>query len=180
MLAVQSRYFERMIRDQKMGMEPMVRLRLDLDRTEVDRLYEFVYKGGIEGMDFNMAQDMIQIADLYSMPGLLEYCGKVIGKEIDSENCIGIKDFATAMNCANLKLVAERFCFRNFWEIVHSEDTTEFAQLSCEKLKSYLSSDRVNLKDESSILTIAKKWGAAGGKNRRGRILEILGKFFWN
>ncbi|KAJ8317347.1 hypothetical protein KUTeg_005251, partial [Tegillarca granosa] len=99
---------------------------------------------------------LLPAADQFHVAGLIKACCDFLQSEIDSENCIGIRNFARTYFCHALERHAFRYILHNFGDIFTR--SMEYLQLNIDEVCEILSSDDLNVKNEEIVFDAVIRW----------------------
>ena len=69
-------------------------------------------------------------------------CCEFLEQQLDPSNCLGIRSFAEAHGCEELRKAAEKYILKHFVDLVDSE---EFLQLSSEDVETLIKCDNLTV-----------------------------------
>ena len=94
-------------------------------------------------------------ACLLQLPSVVEACCAFFKKLLHPSNCIGIRLFADAQSCIQLRDTARQFTEDNFLEVIKNQ---EFLLLPAHELVKLLSSDDLNVSSEELVFQSLISW----------------------
>uniref|UniRef100_T1J1X5 Kelch-like protein diablo n=1 Tax=Strigamia maritima TaxID=126957 RepID=T1J1X5_STRMM len=133
-------------------------------------LLDFIYTGQLEITNSNV-QEIVMAADMFQLSEVIETCSIFLKKQLHVSNCIGIYQFAETHSCLKLKNIAENFINQNFI-LLTKED--EFLGQPLRTIKKLLSSEYLQVDEESQVYEAAIKWIFGDLVNRRKHLYQIL------
>ena len=116
--------------------------------------YLFLFEGTIELHEDNV-ESMMSAACLLQLPTVVDACCVFFRKLLHPSNCIGIRLFADAQSCVQLRDCARQYTEDNFQEVIRNQ---EFLLLPPRELESIISSDDLNVPSEEIIFQAFMDW----------------------
>ena len=141
-----------------------------IDCKTMELLIEFAYTGVIE-VTIDNVQQLFAGASMLNIVSLRNACSNFLQTELDSGNCLGIRQFADHYSCSELEVAALRYTCQNFLEVVKGE---EFLQLPVRKLVELLKSDKVQVRSEEDIYNAFETWLYYDYDKRKEHVHEML------
>ena len=141
-----------------------------IDASTMESLIDFAYTGSIE-VNIENVQCLLAGASLLNITPLRNACSNFLRSQLDSGNCIGIRQFADLYSCVELELAAREFINQNFMEIMKNE---EFLQLTFRNLTELLKSDKLQVRSEEDVYVAFESWLFKDYESREGFIPDIL------
>ncbi len=140
-----------------------------VDSTSLKSLIEYAYTASIKISEENV-QSILPAASALQFEEVKRACCEFLRRQLDSDNCLGIKVFAEVHGCEELQSAATIYSSHYFTQ-VHKRD--EYLKLPLDDIKSFLSNDQLNVKSEYDVYQAAMTW--LGYKEERGEnVPEIL------
>jgi len=170
LLAAASDYFEAMF-TRGMAETEMDRVEIQgLDPTALKTLVNYCYTGVIDLQEENV-ENLLAAACLLQLPSVIDACCSFFRKLLHPSNCIGIKLFADAQSCIQLRDSAQLFTEDNFQEVTRNQ---EFLLLPAAELERILSSDDLNVPSEEVIFQAFMDWVNFDFAARKGEVSRLL------
>lgn len=141
-----------------------------LDENTMELLIEFSYTGTLEINQENV-QKLLAGSSLLNIERLRTACSRFLEKQLDSANCIGIKEFATVYSCKDLEETATQYLFQHFLATINHD---EFLQMQYDKVIKLLSSDRIQVRSEEDVYNALENWLYYDFDERLQFVPEIL------
>lgn len=134
-----------------------------IDENSLIPIIRYIYDGNIE-INGENATAILDAASHLRLNNLIDQCCAFLHQNIDIENCLQLHNLADAYNCSSLSNRAQAFIFRNFDDIML---TNEFLELSSDKLLYYMISDQVSVSSEYNLFNGIIKWIAVDPDSRK-------------
>lgn len=141
-----------------------------IDAKTMEQLIDFAYTGSIE-VNIDNVQQLLSGASMLNITPLRNACSNFLKTQLDSGNCIGIRQFADLYSCVELEVAAREFINQNFLEVMKNE---EFLQLTFRKLIEHLKSDKIQVRSEEDIYVAFDTWLYYDYEKRKDYVPEIL------
>ena len=132
-------------------------------------LVEYAYTATIDISEENV-QSILPTASVLQFGEVKRACSEFLRRQLDADNCLGIKVFAEVHGCSDLQVAATVFSNRYFSQVRKHE---EFLKLSLDEIKAFLSNDQLNTKSEFEVYKAAMDW-LLHEENRTQHLYEIL------
>lgn len=169
-LAASSPYFEAMFTsDLKESRERRISFS-EVSAWTLKRIIDFAYSGRLEINNDN-AQEMMAAGNQFAYPRIVEACAEFLKKQLHPSNCLEIENFAVLHNCQKLQKDSHAFILENFSSLI---DHDEFLNLSIERLKEYISSDFIDVRNEEIVYEAVMRWVKYDIDERRKCLPELL------
>lgn len=124
------------------------------DSTAVKILVEYAYTGIVK-VTKATAQDLLITADKLGLPDIVKFCADFIGRQIETSNCLGIRDFALLNNLSELHTQAADYTIQNFSSVTSGD---EFLELSVEKVVQLVKNDDICVSSEEEVYHAVNNW----------------------
>ena len=168
-LAACSPYFFAMFTsDMRESHENVVEMK-NVNAPIIDALVEFIYTGKLQITNDNV-ETTLEHAALIQLTKAVDICCKFLEKQLDPQNCIGIRQFAALHQCKDFISKADSFMKSNFLEVIESE---EFITLSSNELKGLLCDQSLKVDNEEQVYNAVMKW-VQHDQSERGPKLHVL------
>ncbi|XP_057309527.1 kelch-like protein 20 [Hydractinia symbiolongicarpus] len=141
-----------------------------IDEKTMEMLIDFSYSGKIE-INIENVQQMLAGSTLLNIDSLSLACTKFLRNQLDSANCIGIKEFAKIYFCRDLEEHATEYLHQNFLDVINHE---EFLKLSSTELLELLTSDKIQVRSEEDVFSALENWLYHDFQNRTQYVPDIL------
>ena len=145
---------------------------LDINHDILKLIINFIYTGELIVKDINVVSYLLPAAVLLQVPGVVNSCCSFLTYNLNSNNCIGIYEFAHTYGCMKLVKFAEEFFGRNCEKVLQSD---EFLNLNKEQMCHLLGRDDLKIPCESIIFRAVIDWVKHDPEKRR-QSLECLFK----
>ena len=132
-----------------------------------------IYLGVLELQEENV-ESLMSAACLLQLQTVTDACCSFFRKLLHPSNCIGIKLFADAQSCLQLRDFAQRFTEENIQEVMNNQ---EFLLLPPRELECILASDDLNVPSEEVIFQALMDWinfDFSTRKNDAARLLACV------
>jgi hypothetical protein len=169
-LAASSPYFEAMFTSDLRESHEMKISFSDVSAWTLKRIIDYAYSGHLEINNDN-AQEMMAAGNQFAYPRIVDACAEFLRKQLHPSNCLEIENFALHHNCSKLHKEANAFILENFTSVVDHE---EFLELSPERLKEYISSDFIDVRNEEIVFEAVMRWVKFDVDERRNYLPELL------
>ena len=153
-LASISAYFRAMFTG---GMSESEKREIVINGVEPDALralVDYAYTACIQLTEENV-QSFLVAASALQFDEVKEAGSQFLLRQLDADNCLGIKGFAEVHGCNHLQSAAAVFSTHYFTEVRQRE---EFLNLPLEEIKDFLSSDGLNIGTEFEVFEAAMQW----------------------
>ncbi len=134
-------------------------------------IIEYAYTRDIQVTSDNVER-LLPAADQFHVLGLVKACCSFLSRQLDRDNCIGIRNFARYYYCTGLERTAQKFLLENFVDV--SMKSNEILNMSPEELIEVLKSDDLNVKNEEHVFDVIIRWINHDVDTRRSYIVELL------
>ena len=153
-LAASIPYFKAMFAcDMQEAKEKTVTLH-GMSPAAVRSLVEFAYTGRVL-VTPETAQDLLMTANVFTLPGVVQFCSRYLATHVTAENCLGIREFARQQDNDSLKQVANDFAMKNFTSVSKLE---EFLGLSLEEVTEFVKSNDIKVDCEEDVYRAVTSW----------------------
>ncbi|XP_060872121.1 ring canal kelch homolog isoform X2 [Metopolophium dirhodum] len=146
-------YFRTMITSFAEGDKYVVNIR-DIDSNILQLLIDFIYTGKIMVTEQNV-MGLLPAAKLLQLDYVKGVCVEFLQKQLNTSNCLGIKEFAEFYNCSDLLSSSEEYIKTHFLKVV---EVDEFLSLSTEEVINLISRDDINVPFEEKIFECVINW----------------------
>ncbi|XP_052255755.1 actin-binding protein IPP-like isoform X1 [Dreissena polymorpha] len=133
-------------------------------------LLDFIYSGEITVTEDN-CEELLISADMFSMFEVVGACAAFLKNKLQSENCIGIYQFAETVSCRLLQKDAEGYINKNFLKVSQGE---EFLDLDKVTLVHFLQSECLHVENEYQVFKAAIDWILHNSQERRKHIFDVM------
>ncbi len=133
-------------------------------------LVDFAYTGEIDIVVENV-QEILSAASLLQIVQVQDICCEFLKKQLDTTNCLGIKNFAEANGCTQLTDVVDAFARRHFQEV---SGGSEFLNNTWENVASLISSSDLNVESEEEVYTAVMQWVKQDPAERATHLPQLL------
>jgi hypothetical protein len=95
------------------------------DEAIFKQMIKLIYTNDISELTYDLAMDLIILAQKYDFSGLIESCCNVILASLNVETCVDILAVAESAQCDELMEEVFTFCFENIKAVIGSQKFTE-------------------------------------------------------
>lgn len=141
-----------------------------LDSDTMEYLLDFVYTEAIQ-VSVENVQALLPAACLLQLVGVQNACCEFLEQQLDPSNCLGIRSFAEAHGCEELRKAAEKYILKYFVDLVDSE---EFLQLSSEDVETLIKCDNLTVPSEEAVFEAVISWIKQDENNRKDSLPNML------
>ena len=171
-LAVSSAYFQAMFTsDLKESREVRISFS-EVSAWTLKRIIDYAYSGQLE-ITHDNAQEMMAAGNHFEYPRIVEACAEFLRRQLHPSNCLEMENFAALHNCMKLQQSANAYILENFSSVVEYD---EFLELPIERLKHYISSDFIDVRNEEIVYEAVMRWVKFDVDDRRHYLPELLDK----
>ena len=125
-----------------------------IEPSALKALIDYAYTACIQLTEDNV-QSLLAAASALQFDEVKEAGSQFLLRQLDADNCLGIKRFAEVHGCHHLHSVAEVYSTQWFTDVYQQE---EFLALSLEEVKTFLSNNRLNVATEYEVFEAALAW----------------------
>lgn len=140
-----------------------------VDAASLRCLVDYAYTATIEISERNV-QTILPAASVLQFEEVKRACSRFLRRNLDIDNCLGIKMFAEVHGCEELQSAATVFSSHYFTQVQKKE---EYLKLPYEEVKTLLSRDQLNVSSEFDVFRAAMSWLLQKDERRR-YVHEIL------
>ena len=138
-----------------------------IDLTTLAALIEYTYTATIVVTEDNV-QSLLPAASILQLNKIRQVCSDFLQQRLDTDNCLGIMEFAELHDCTQLQSAATAFSFSHFSEVCRKE---EFLNFSFDKLRCILDKDQLSVESEFVVYEAVISWV----KYKHDRMAHIYG-----
>ncbi len=138
-------------------------VKLDISFPILNQIIDFIYTASISVNELNV-QNLLQSAKLLHIDDIANACSLYLYLNMDASNVLGIHELAETYACAKLLEQTQNYANSHFEEVICS---SEFLNLSAQKLCQFLSCDQLKVTCESKVFTALLDWVKYDIDNRR-------------
>ena len=168
-LASLSSYFRAMFTGEMTESRKKVIAINGVDVESLKTLVEYAYTATIKISEENV-QAILPAAGVLQFEEVKRACSEFLRRQLDTDNCLGIKVFAEVHGCQDLLSAATVFSSHHFSQVHRKE---EYLKLSFDEIKSFLSNNQLNVRHEFEVYKAAMLW-VQYAEERRKYICEVL------
>lgn len=143
---------------------------VDIDGTILKLLVNFAYTGVLD-LSFETVKSVMKVACDLKFHAVIELCCGFLSQRLNEENCCYIEEIGDRFNQVELAKQAHNFVLMNFPAVSQGEG---FMATSKEKLKSYLSTDDLNVSSEEDVFHALMLWTLYKSFQRLSSVPELL------
>ncbi|KAL7398384.1 hypothetical protein ABVT39_008889 [Epinephelus coioides] len=136
-------------------------------------IIEFAYTGSVPVTQENV-KELFKAADQFIVEGIIQACCDLLEKQLTPQNCIGMWWFTDFYYTPEMKHKAFLFLLNRFEEVAATSE--EFLQLSVQELVKIIEDDRLNVKQEKTVLSAILRWITYATEERREYTPLLLSK----
>ena len=141
-----------------------------VDPGTLRSLVEYAYTATIDITEDNV-QSILSAASVLQFQEVKQACSEFLRRQLDTDNCLGIKVFAEAYGCNDLKKAATVYSSHYFTQVRQRE---EFLKLSIDEIKLFLSNEQLNVQSEYEVYEAAMAWLNYETERRTDHLYEVL------
>ena len=142
----------------------------DVSADIIEALVEFIYTGNLQITSENV-EKTLEHAALIQFSKAVDLCCNFLEKQLDSNNCIGIRKFAALHQCKDFVAKVDNFMKSHFLEVVESE---EFVTLSAAELKGLLCDQSLKVDNEEQVYNAIINWVQHNQTERSPKLHVLL------
>ena len=142
----------------------------EVDPMSVSLLLDFIYTSEIQIANENV-QRLLPASKLLQLDKVTEACCNFLMQQLDPCNALGILMFAENHSCQDLVNFTSDYVMHNFLEISNKE---EFLTLSYDRMKFFLSSDKLVVNEEENVYNAVIKWVKFESGNRQKYLFNLI------
>ena len=169
-LAACSPYFNAMFSNNNLESEKGVVHFKEFSPNAIKSLIEFCYNSSLD-IDSNNVQDLLPVANLFEMKGVVDACCTFLASQLHPYNCLGIRRFAGIHSCVSLWKKCNMFMQQRFPEIALHE---EFLELEFKEVKKIVSDSHLNVRGEEQVYEATLSWIKHKFSDRKPHISELF------
>lgn len=144
----------------------------DISAAALEAIIHFLYTSEVY-ISTNNVQELLPAASMLQITALRGACCEFMTRHLGVANCLGVRAFADAHSCPQLKTIAEEFAKEHFHEVVQLE---EFLGLQVDQIVALLSADDLNIQSEEKVYEAMIGWVKHDPANRDRHIADLLEK----
>ena len=172
-LSEASAFFEKLLSSGMMeSTEGVARLEM-LTEPGLGAVLEFIYTGGVQMLDEDIALNLIEMADYLFIPQLKTFAERYLAQKLNLSTCISTYHFAESYQCEKLISDAREFIHANFINVAKAE---EFWNLSSEEVIKWISSDEIVVGAEEDVFKIILSWIDHDRSEREKYFADLFGQ----
>ena len=172
-LSEASAFFEKLLSSGMMeSTEGVARLEM-LTEPGLGAVLEFIYTGGVQMLDEDIALNLIEMADYLFIPQLKTFAERYSAQKLNLSNCILTYHFAERYQCEKLISDARELIHANFINVAKAE---EFRNLSSEEVIKWISSDEIVVGAEEDVFKIILSWIDHDRSEREKYFADLFGQ----
>lgn len=141
-----------------------------VDVSSLKSLVDYAYTASIDISEENV-QSILSAASVLQFEEVKGACSEFLQRQLDTDNCLGIKVFAEVHGCSELHKAATVYSNHYFSEVRKKE---EFLKLSLDEMKSFLNNEQLNIKCEYEVYEAAMEWLMHDKANRTQHLYDML------
>ena len=169
-LASLSAYFRAMFTQQMAESKQKLITINGVDPATLKSLVEYAYTATIDISEDNV-QSILSAASVLQFQEVKQACSEFLRRQLDTDNCLGIKVFAEAYGCNDLKKAATVYSSHYFSQVRKRD---EFLKLSIDEIKLFLSNEQLNVQSEYEVYEAAMAWLNHKSDRRTEHLYEVL------
>ena len=169
-LAAVSPYFQAMFTTGLMeSNQDVVDIR-DMNPNILSSLVNFAYTGDVE-LTVDNVQEVLSAASLLQILQVQELCCSFLMKQLDVNNCLGIKTFVEANGCSQVCGDIDKFAARHFQQV---SSGGEFLSSSWENVAALISSSDLKVDKEEEVYAVVMEWVKQDPSERCQHLPKLL------
>ena len=142
----------------------------DIPADVMEAILDYCYTANIE-IDEENVQYLLPAACILQLSWVRDACCEFMKNQLCSTNCLGVRAFADAHACLELKDAADMFAQQHYLEVLEGE---EFLSLNQEELSQLMQSEELNVCREEQVYESLMRWVKHDIKERRQFLPEVL------
>ena len=153
-LAAVSPYFKAMFTG-KLAESAQKRVSLrGIEPISLQLLVDFAYTGSVN-IDEENVQCVLYTATLLQINQVKDACCRFLEKQLEVDNCLGIRALSDSLACKHLFQVAHKFAVENFEEVIATE---EFLLQPYDSLETFIEYESLQISNEERLITGVLEW----------------------
>ena len=169
-LAACSPYFQAMFTNElKESSQQVVDLK-DVHPDILADLVDFIYTGVID-ISVQNVQDVLSVASLLQVTEVMELCCSFLHRNLEPQNCLGIRNFAEAHGCQELSNAVDQYALKNFSEVAKGP---EFLQHSCQNIEKLIKSSELYISNEQEVFEAIVTWVRHSPEEREPMLPQLM------
>ena len=169
-LASLSAYFRAMFTQQMAESKQRVITINGVDPGTLKSLVDYAYTATIDISEDNV-QSILSASSVLQFQEVKQACSEFLRRQLDTDNCLGIKVFAEAYGCNDLRKAATVYSSHYFSQVRQRD---EFLKLSIDEIKLFLSNEQLNVESEYEVYEAAMAWLNHQTNRRDEHLYEVL------
>ena len=169
-LAAKSNYFYTMFTTGLMEKSEDVITLKGVTSVAFGALLKYAYSGNVDINPDNI-EEILAAAHMLQFESVQDACFEFLRNNIDCVNCIAISHLAERYNCKKVQHDADEFSRQNFRDVAK---TKEFLEMEFDYVTRLVSSDELNVTNESEIYTAIIGWTKHKGASRSRFLWQLL------
>ena len=169
-LAAKSHYFYTMFTTGLMEKTEEVITLKGITSTAFGALLKYAYSGNVDINSENI-EEILAAAHMLQFENVQDACFEFLRNNIDCVNCIAISHLAEKYNCKKAQMDADEFSRQNFRDVTK---TREFLEMDVDYVARLVSSDELNVTNESEIYTAIMNWAKYKEASRAQFLWQLL------
>lgn len=142
----------------------------DVPRHIMEAVLNYYYTATIQINEENV-QELLPAACLLQLVWVKEVCCEFLKQQLCSTNCLGVRSFADAHACSELREASSTYAQQNYLDV---QDSEEFLELSSQELVGLLQSEELNVQSEEQVFESVMKWVSYCVGERESKLPEVL------
>nr|KAG5711643.1 hypothetical protein BaRGS_016825 [Batillaria attramentaria] len=142
----------------------------DIDEGAMEKLIEFAYTARIR-ITTDTVHPLLFAAAILQIDSVAEACANFMKSHLHPTNCIEVRNFAELHNRVELMRMTDEYILDQFTDVCNAED---FLKIPAKMLETYLSSDHLNVDEESHVYEAVIKWIKHDLDNRRDNLAQLM------
>lgn len=169
-LACSSLYFRAMLKSEMAEAHQDVVTIQDIDEDAMEKLIEFAYTAKIR-ITTDTVHPLLFAAAILQMDSVAEACANFMKSHLHPSNCIEVRNFAELHNRVELMRMTDEYILDQFSDVCNTDD---FLKIPTKMLETYLSSDHLNVDEESQVYESVMKWIKHDLENRQKDLAVLM------
>ena len=141
-----------------------------IESSTLRSLVDHAYTASVQLTESNV-QSLLIAASALQFDGVKEAASQFLLRQLDADNCLGIKRFAEIHGCAQLQSAAEVYS-THWFPSVHKRE--EFLCLSPQEVRDILSSNQLNVGSEYEVFEAALLWLGHRREERKQHTHDVI------
>ena len=136
----------------------------------LEEILLYMYSGKVK-LTIENVEELLYASSFLMMHALRKFCEDFLIEQLNTNNCLGIREIASKYACHALYAKAERLLQNEFLDIVKTE---EFGLISAKEFCSIVAKDELEINEEDDVLKSVLLWISKNYEQRIMAFEELL------